>query len=494
VPAGLPLIIPITAVPDPVEIFQKLGGPDRAYSFLLHSALAGNRLGRYSWIGIEPFLVLEAKERQVKITYADGIIKTFTANPLDTLKEILAGYHLPATGVPLPFWGGAVGYFSYDLGRRLEVIPAIADDDLKLPDLFLGFYDTIVAIDHLTGKVYICSTGLPYKGYGGFKQAQQKVSEISAILKQDSHFSFNPTDQDPTSRSYRPDSCGTAGARQHVQRHFTKESYCRAVEQTKEYIAAGDIFQVNLSQRFSAPFSDSPWALYRCLTRLNPAPFAAYLQFPSLNVASASPERFLKVTGRQVETRPIKGTRPRGKNPASDHSLRQELWNSAKDRAELTMVIDLERNDLGRVCETGSVRVPELFRLEEYATVFHLVSTITGTLAPGKGTVDLLRAAFPGGSITGAPKIRAMEIIEELEPVRRSIYTGSIGWIGFHGDADLNIVIRTFIVKDSRVYFQAGGAVTADSVPEAEYKETLDKAAALFKALHYVGRPGLIFT
>jgi len=489
VPAEIPLIVPIAVAPDPVEIFQKLGGPDHAYSFLLHSALAGNRLAKYSWVGTEPFLVLEAKDRQVKITCA-GRTEACTADPLSILKEILAGFHLPATGVPLPFWGGAAGYFSYDLGRQLEVIPAIADDDLKLPDLLLGFYDIIVTINHLTGKVYICSTGLPYKGYAGFRHAEQQAAKTAAVLKQarPAVSCFNPNDNKVNCKKCTPNILPRelAGTSQSMHSHFSRESYCLAVKRVKEYIAAGDVFQVNLSQRFSADFSASPWTLYRCLSCMNPAPFAAYLQFPGLNVVSASPERFLKVTGRQVETRPIKGTRPRGKNPASDRSLRQELWNSAKDRAELTMIIDLERNDLGRVCETGSVRVPELFRLEEYATVFHLVSTVTGTLAPGRDTIDLLKATFPGGSITGAPKIRAMEIIEELEPVRRGIYTGSIGWIGYQGNADLNIVIRTFIVKGNRVYFQAGGGITADSAPEAEYEETLDKAEALFRALNCI--------
>ncbi len=265
--------------------------------------------------------------------------------------------------------------------------------------------------------------------------------------------------------------------------HFTLAAYCKAVERVKEYIAAGDIFQANLSQRFASPLSFSPWMLYKRLRSINPAPFAAYLSYPELVIASASPERFLKVKHGVVETRPIKGTRPRGKDPEEDRRLRTELLSSAKDRAELTMIIDLERNDLGRVCSFGSVHVPELIVLEEYPTVFHLVATVRGTLAPGKDLVDLLKATFPGGSITGAPKIRAMEIIEELEPVTRGVYTGAIGDLGFDGSADLNIVIRTFIIKDGWAYFQVGGGIVADSDPEMEYWETIHKGRALMLAL-----------
>ncbi len=267
--------------------------------------------------------------------------------------------------------------------------------------------------------------------------------------------------------------------------HFDRASYRRAVQQCKDYIAAGDIFEVNMTQRFACPISVTPWQLYCRLRRINPAPFAAYLNFPELTVASASPERFLQVRGRQVETRPIKGTRRRGRNPFEDACLRQELVSSEKDRAELVMIVDLERNDLGRVCSFGSVHVPELICLEEYPTVWHLVSTVRGTLENGKDVGDLLKASFPGGSITGAPKIRAMEIIEELEPVKRGVYTGSIGYLGFDGGCDLNIVIRTFVIKDQVAYFHAGGAVVADSDPDAEYWETIHKARALMQALGY---------
>jgi para-aminobenzoate synthetase component 1 len=265
--------------------------------------------------------------------------------------------------------------------------------------------------------------------------------------------------------------------------NFTRRGYLEAVRRVKEYILAGDIYQANLSQRFQAPLREHPWMLYRRLRRLNAAPFSAYFNLVQAQVCSSSPERFLRGDGVRVETRPIKGTRPRSPDPGEDRRLAEELAASPKDRAELSMIVDLERNDLGRVCSYGSVRVEEHAVIEHYATVHHLVSTVTGELHEGKDVVDLLRASFPGGSITGAPKIRAMEIIDELEPHARSVYTGSIGYLGYDGGFDLNVAIRTVIVKGNTAYFQVGGGIVADSVPEDEYQETLDKGKAIFQAL-----------
>ncbi len=265
--------------------------------------------------------------------------------------------------------------------------------------------------------------------------------------------------------------------------NFTRPAYLAAIRRTKDYISAGDIYQVNLSQRLSAPLTTSPWQLYDRLARENPSPFAAYFRTPDATIISCSPERFLQVRGREVETRPIKGTRPRGATPEEDARLAQELLSSEKDRAENVMIVDLERNDLGRVCEFGSVHVPELFAIEQYATVHHLVSTVRGRLRPGATALDCLRESFPGGSITGAPKVRAMEIIEELEPTRRGVYTGAIGYLCFSGDMDTNIVIRTIVIQNGLAHFQVGGGIVADSVPEAEYQETMDKARALTRAL-----------
>jgi para-aminobenzoate synthetase component 1 len=268
-----------------------------------------------------------------------------------------------------------------------------------------------------------------------------------------------------------------------LRSNFTRDEYLQAVENAIEYIANGDIFQVNLSQRFSVDLAVDPYELYLRLRSISPAPFACYLNFGEVTVASASPERFLHLDGNTVETRPMKGTRPRGQSPAEDDVLGVELLKSEKDRAENIMIVDLERNDLGKVCEYGSVQVSDLCKLEKYATVFQLTSSVTGKLREDKDRIDLLKAAFPGGSITGAPKVRAMEIIDELEPTRRGIYTGSVGYLGFDGCMDLNIVIRTFVIKGGKVYFQVGGGIVSDSDPEAEYQETLDKARALMAAL-----------
>ena len=265
--------------------------------------------------------------------------------------------------------------------------------------------------------------------------------------------------------------------------NFTHKNYLRAVEKARKYIIDGDIFEVNISQRFDTEISVTPYELYSRLRNINPAPFGVYLDFGEVAIASTSPERFLRVRGDVVETRPIKGTRRRGNTQAGDRAQARELLSSAKDRAENMMIVDLERNDLGRVCRYGTVKVTELAILEKYPTVFHLTSTVVGRLQQGKDRIDLLKAAFPGGSITRAPKIRAMEIIDELEPTRRSVYTGSIGYLGFDGSMDLNIVIRTFLVKGNHAYFQVGGAVVYDSDAEGEYQETLDKAKALIDSL-----------
>ena len=268
-----------------------------------------------------------------------------------------------------------------------------------------------------------------------------------------------------------------------LKSNFSHEDYLKAVATAREYICAGDIFQVNLSQRLEAALDTAPYELYKRLRAINPAPFASYFNFDGVSIVGASPERYLKVRGDRVETRPIKGTKPRGKTPEADKTLGESLLASKKDLAENIMIVDLERNDIGRVCHYGTVKVTELAILETYPTVFHLTSTVVGQMREGKNIIDLLKATFPGGSITGAPKVRAMEIIDELEPTRRSIYTGSLGYVGFNGDIDLDIVIRTIIIKDNKAYFQVGGAIVYDSVPESEYIETLDKGKALIMAL-----------
>jgi para-aminobenzoate synthetase component 1 len=349
----------------------------------------------------------------------------------------------------------------------------VCSSDLKLPESYFGFYDTVLAFDNLAGKAYIISTGFPELDKSQrLKRAGLRLEEMKNRLA-----SSLPNIPEANSASVRKMTEAL------LKSNFTPEGYMEAVNRVREYIAAGDVFQVNLSQRFETELTVTPYELYRRLRQINPAPFAGFLNFDGITVISASPERFLHVDGDWVETRPIKGTRPRGKNSVEDAMLAQELLDSAKDRAENVMIVDLERNDLGRVCQYGTVKVTELAILETFPTVFHLTSTIIGKLRPDKNRIDLLKAAFPGGSISGAPKVRAMEIIDELEPTRRSVYTGAIGYLSFGRNLDLNIVIRTFIIKGKKAYFQVGGGIIYDSNAEAEYQETLDKAKALIQAL-----------
>ncbi|MBT9155863.1 MAG: Aminodeoxychorismate synthase component 1 [Firmicutes bacterium] len=449
-----------------VEETKLVGSPEDAftllhddpYPFWLDSSLISATMGRWSFMGSSPFLTFKSWGR--KVQYEEhGQVVVKTANPLAELRSLLQRFALPRTQHTIPFTGGAVGFFSYDLGRMIESLPQKAQNDLQTPDIYLAFYNTVLAVDHVENKAYIVA------------QSERELSQLKERLS-----AVRPGTHDPWA--------GPKLSPADVKAHFSCDSYSRAVDAIKEYIVQGDVYQVNMTQRLQAPLRLPPFELYRRLRRANPAPFAAYLDCgQGLRVLSSSPERFLAVQNRLVETRPIKGTRPRGRTPAEDEANAKALLGSVKDRAELVMIIDLMRNDLGRVCAYGSVHVPELIVLEKYAQVFHLVSTVRGELAPTKDFVDLLKATFPGGSITGAPKIRAMEIIEELEPVRRGIYTGAIGYIGFDGCADLNIAIRTFVNQCDRLYLQVGGAVVYDSVPKLEYEETLHKAKAMLMSL-----------
>ncbi|HJX13152.1 MAG TPA: aminodeoxychorismate synthase component I [Dehalococcoidales bacterium] len=442
----------------------------RPFSFFLDSGMDPQKLGRYSFMGSDPFLVLRSRGDRVSLV-RDGVEEVKRGNPFDILREVLGAYKLDGGDAPVPFTGGVVGYFSYDLGHFIERLPAAAVDDLQLPECYLGFYDAVVAFDHRENRAYLVSTGFP--GLDG-SQRQRRAGERLKELK-----SLMASPPPPPAAAEAASGEGIV-----LRANFSHQGYLEAVATAREYICAGDIFQVNLSQRFEADLSIPPYDLYRRLRAINPAPFASYFNFDGVSIVGASPERFLKLTGDRVETRPIKGTKPRGKTPDEDRALAESLLASAKDRAENVMIVDLERNDIGRVCRYGSVKVTELAILETYPTVFHLTSTVVGQLSEGKNRIDLLKATFPGGSITGAPKVRAMEIIDELEPTRRSVYTGSLGYLSFGGDMDLDIVIRTIIVKDGRAYFQVGGAIVYDSEPESEYIETLDKGRALIQALN----------
>jgi para-aminobenzoate synthetase component 1 len=462
-----PLIEEIDSL-KPAEVFELFHR--HRNSFFLDGGMDPQRLGRYSFIGTDPFLVMSSRGNRVSIV-RENRQESEQGNPFDILRSLLDTYRLDASPAPVPFYGGAVGYLSYDLCHFIERLPATAIDDLMLPESYFGFYDNIVAFDNLQRKTYVVATGFPeLDEESRQKRARRRLGEMKDLLASPHIPEINSSNVGKSNEAV-------------LKSNFTPDAYMDAVNRVREYIAAGDVFQVNLSQRFETELAVTPYELYRRLRQINPAPFAGYLNFDGVTVVSASPERFLRVDGDFVETRPVKGTRPRSKNQVEDAILAQELLDSPKDRAENVMIVDLERNDLGRVCRYGSVKVTELAVLETFPTVFHLTSTVTGRLRPEKDLIDLLKATFPGGSITGAPKVRAMEIIDELEPTRRSVYTGAIGYLGFNGNLDLNIVIRTFIIKDNKAYFQVGGGIIYDSNAEAEYQETLDKARALIQAL-----------
>jgi para-aminobenzoate synthetase component I len=438
---------------DPVAAADAL----RALPYLtfLDSALTGGKLGRYSFVAADPF---------ARFAFAragpDWVLR---------LKTLLNLYRTDTLPELPPFQGGAAGLFSYDLGRSLEWLPEPLFDPLAFPDLSLGLYDVVISFDLAAWRAFIVSTGFPeISPLARKERAAERARAFEARLRRAHRSSLKPA---------RVSLDGWTS-------NFTREAYERAVREVIERILAGDIFQANLAQRFAAPVPEDfdHFGFYRHLRKLNPAPFSAYLDRGDFFIASASPERFLKVEGNCVETRPIKGTRARFKDGLVDSLQSKALMESRKDQAENVMIVDLLRNDLSKVCEPGSVLVPQLCGLETFASVHHLVSAVTGRLKPGQGPADLLAAAFPGGSITGAPKVKAMEIITELERYARGPYCGAIGYIGFDGAMDTNIVIRTASFRAGTCVVQAGGGIVTASEPAAEYDETLDKARAMFAA------------
>jgi para-aminobenzoate synthetase component I len=486
-----PIVEELVPAPDPVRCCEWL---DRLpYRLFLDSAASTTRLGRYSFLTADPVSVIRSKGAAIEILdCASGARETVSGDALDAVRAQLLSYKAaPVGGLP-PFQGGAAGYIAYDWGLTLERLPAPRFDDLALPDVQIGVYDWVLAWDHIEARAWLISTGLPETTAAArADRARARAQEVRARL-QDERPRQRSSDPVHPSSAHRaveqaPSHLVEGGwwpSHVEVRSSFTHRAYLDAVQRVRDYIFAGDIFQANLSQRFEAPLRESPWSLYTRLRARNAAPFAAFLEGPDATVVSASPERFLRVDrSGSVETRPIKGTRPRGLGPEHDAALGRALTESAKDRAENLMIVDLMRNDLSRVCAPRTVRVSELFSLEHYATVHHLVSTVVGQLEPGQDPLSLLRAAFPGGSITGAPKLRAMEVIAELEPSQRGVYCGSIGYWSLTGELDTSIAIRTIVARDGRVYFSAGGGIVADSDPEQEYRETLDKARALIDAV-----------
>ncbi|MDV2503324.1 MAG: aminodeoxychorismate synthase component I [bacterium] len=443
---------------------------DGPYPFWLDSAMDPDKLGRSSFMGSAPYQVLRAKGERV-VLERGGYREKRRGDPWSIAEACWRGEPKVERDGRLPYLGGAVGYFGYELARHLERLPGRAVDDVVCDDMVLAFYDSGLAVDHATGQAYAFATGA--REATAPLAAKRAQADLERLLQRVAEAASRP----PAPRTQAPSKQGP------IRPMVSRQAYLEKVERTKAYIAAGDVLEVCLTHRMDGPIEAEPLALYHRLRSASPAPFAAYLDLGDVQLLSASPERFLRITGRRAQCRPIKGTRPRGRTPDEDLSLRLALAASEKDRCENVMIVDLVRNDLGRVCRIGSVEVTEFLLIEPYATVFQLASTIEGELEPDAGPFDAIRACFPGGSMTGAPKIRAMEIIDELEPVARGPYAGALGYLSATGDVDLNIVIRTILVRGGRAYFHVGGAVVADSDPEAEWRESLDKAAGLLAAL-----------
>ncbi|MFL5521013.1 MAG: aminodeoxychorismate synthase component I [Gemmatimonadales bacterium] len=449
-------------------------------------------LGRWSFLCAEPWAALRALGMRTERRGTDGTWQPVAGDLLTALdRELTPLAVAPAAGGP-PFQGGAAGYIGYDWGRVLEPrIPAASAADLGLPDAMFGLYDVVIAWDHQSGEGWIVSTGDPATGTARETHARTRLAEVLQWLAAPASCALGdallacpgPLDSHTGAAPSYP-VIGVEDAEfVQLRSTFTHRGYLSAVQRVREYILAGDIFQANLSQRFQAPLPETPGRLYARLRHRNPAPFGAWLSLDDVTLLSVSPERFLRLDGRAVETRPIKGTRPRGLGPMHDEALGKELTESEKDRAENLMIVDLLRNDLSRVCAPGTVRVPELFHLEQHPTVLHLVSTVTGMLRPEYRAADLLRVSFPGGSITGAPKIRAMQLLERLEPVRRGPYTGIAGWLGPDGSMATSILIRTFVADGERLSLHVGGGITWRSDPAAEWDETVAKARGPLSAL-----------
>ncbi|MBI5136434.1 MAG: aminodeoxychorismate synthase, component I [Nitrospirae bacterium] len=444
--------------------------------FLLESG-KGGELGRWSFLGGGPRLVLACGPSGVTLT-ENGATLPLAGGPLTALRRVLRenGVSGPGgadTSALPPFFAGLCGVFSYDLARRFERLPALAADDAPVPEADLGWYDTVIAVDHHQARLWVCHLPAPAERSAHAAPRHDRARGRIVDL-------FERLDT-PAPGEDAPPATAPVGA---VAAEMPRAAFLDMVRRAKDYIAAGDIFQANLSQRFAAPLNGlHPWELYRALAAINPAPFACYLEQDGRHVVSSSPERLVSLRAGLVQARPIAGTRPRGADAALDRLSGQELLAHPKERAEHVMLVDLMRNDLGRVCDYGSVRVSEFMTTERYSHVIHIVSNVVGRLGPGMDAPALLKAVFPGGTITGAPKVRCMEIIEELEPVRRGIYTGSAGYLSAAGDMDLNILIRTIHARDGMARFQTGAGIVADSDPEAEYEETLHKAAAMRRAL-----------
>ncbi|MEN8130420.1 MAG: aminodeoxychorismate synthase component I [Pseudomonadota bacterium] len=460
-----PLLTELPYHRDSAALFESIA--DQPWAVFLDSGYPAIKQGRYDILSARPTAVLLTRGGFTELHTRTGT-EYSSEDPFDLVRRSLQPQAPVVPGVP--FCGGAIGYFGYDLGRRLERLPQLAEDDEHLPEMAIGIYDWALVVDHRQRRSWLVGQGRDPQLRSQWRTLVQRLRTAAKFVARAEFRMLG-----------------------NINSNMDRQRYGLAFRRIKHYIHEGDCYQVNLAQRFTATTTGDPWLAYKRLRRINPAPYAAYLNTPHAQVLSASPERFLKVVGTRVETRPIKGTRPRAVDPLRDRQLAEALARSPKDRAENLMIVDLLRNDISKNCALGSVKVSGLFELQTMATVHHLVSTITGQLATGRDALHLLRGCFPGGSITGAPKLRAMQIIEELEPHRRGVYCGSIGYIGFDGAMDSNIVIRTMVYSKGRMSVWAGGGIVADSSLEGEYQESFDKAAALLsfmqqsKPLNHVG-------
>ncbi|MDU2158008.1 aminodeoxychorismate synthase component I [Clostridium sp.] len=438
---------------NPLEVYNVF--KDEINTILLDSSKEDKVLSKFSFIGINPFMIFESKGQEAFINKVK-----VEGEPFIVLERLIEKYKCDDNDYNnIPLISGAIGYVSYDTGRILEKLPDTSDEDFNISDMKFIFYRNIIVFDLENNKQYI--TSITDYGYNEELDYLEEKISLATIIKEKNFESVNSN----------------------FKSNFEKEDYKNAITKLKNYIVSGDVYIANMTQRFYTENQEESFEIYKKLRTINKAPFSAYMNFEDFQVISSSPERFIEINKGKVVTRPIKGTRPRGENEEEDIKNSLELIDSEKDRAELLMVVDLERNDLSKVCKPHSVKVTELFKLEKYATVFHLVSTVEGILKDDVSAVKCIRECFPGGSITGTPKIRAMEIIEELEGLKRNLYTGSIGYFDFRGNADFNIAIRTIIKKENKAYFGVGGGITYDSIEEDEYNETLDKARALMRVL-----------
>jgi anthranilate synthase component 1 len=469
----IPLLLECFADLDtPLSLYLKLA--HKPYSFLLESVVGGERFGRYSFIGLPASTIIRSTDTGAEVVRHGKVIESFEGNPLDFVDAYQKRFKVAVRpGLPR-FCGGLAGYFAYDTVRHIE--PKLAGvkkpDPIGVPDIFLLVTEELAIIDNVTGKIYLMVYADPAEPEA-YERARKRLRELYVQLSR-------PIDVPSFKPSYETD----------TQRNFAKDDYLAAVAKAKEYIMAGDAMQIQVGQLIQKPFRDSPLTLYRALRSINPSPYMYFYNLGGFHIVGASPEILVRQErqpdGDRITIRPLAGTRKRGGTPAQDEALARELLSDPKEIAEHVMLIDLARNDIGRIAEIGSVKVTDQLVIEKYSHVMHIVSNVEGKLERGMGPVDVLRATFPAGTLTGAPKIRAMEIIDELEPTKRGIYGGACGYISFVGDLDLAIAIRTAVVKDGTLYVQAAAGVVADSVPESEWQETENKARAVLRAAELV--------